>query len=226
MLIAIYHQHHHHRISGCLLITRGSRAGQVGAPSRRNGRPSVGVQGRQNDANELNAHWLSVGFCILFLSVFSILVLFLVCNILHICGFPSTLSHSTRHFTEVDSLPTLARRLCTSPSSNLQLDRYAKKSCNRSRFCSFHALCRGVLSFGHFADDDACAGVGFCLLEDVEKNRVKQQQRPKAGFFQKKLTIGCCWPRGLSRCRRRFFPTHYYYYYLQKSACDSSLFVR
>ncbi|KRY53155.1 hypothetical protein T03_5401 [Trichinella britovi] len=90
---------------------------------------SVGVQGRQNDANELNAHWLSVGFCILFLSVFSILVLFLVCNILHICGFPSTLSHSTRHFTEVDSLPTLARRLRTSPSSNLQLNRYAKKSC-------------------------------------------------------------------------------------------------
>ncbi|KRX61311.1 hypothetical protein T09_15003 [Trichinella sp. T9] len=159
---------------------------------------SVGVQGRQNDANELNAHWLSVGFCILFLSVFSILVLFLVCNILHICGFPSTLSHSTRHFTEVDSLPTLARRLRTSPSSNLQLNRYAKKSSGAGSVAFMHYV--GVFCHLAILLTMMHARALACVCWKMwKKNRVKQQQRPKAGFFQKKLTIGCCWPRGLSR---------------------------
>ncbi|KRY37639.1 hypothetical protein T01_662, partial [Trichinella spiralis] len=72
----------------------------------------VGVQGRQNDANELNAHWLSLGFCILFLSVFSILVLFLVCNILHILRFSldtqslDSSLHRSRQFAHLDSPPS------------------------------------------------------------------------------------------------------------------------
>ncbi|KAL1236980.1 Kinesin-like protein KIN-5B [Trichinella spiralis] len=147
---------------------------------------SVGVQGRQNDANELNAHWLSLGFCILFLSVFSILVLFLVCNILHILRFSldtqslDSSLHRSRQFALLDSPPSHFTFVESSIGSLCE-----EKL--RSRFCSFHALCRGVLSFGHFADDDACAGVGLCLLEDVEKKSGQATTTTKSRLFPEEI---------------------------------------
>ncbi|KRX23649.1 hypothetical protein T07_5660 [Trichinella nelsoni] len=64
---------------------------------------------------------------------------------------------------------------------------YLDSKLPRSRFCSFHALCRGVLSFGHFADDDACAGVGLYLLEDVEKKSGQATTTTKSRLFPEEI---------------------------------------